>query len=106
MVQIVRKSKLTAKQNKLICSAYSIKVTKSQFDQSWNHLKKEVDSLRQQLNADQIIADNGDGLGERGFIFVSKERSYFDVNKFSKENPELYKKYLTKRPYFEYKPVS
>lgn len=105
MVQIVRKSKLSAKQNRLVCNAYSVKISKSQFDKSWNLLKKEIDSLREELGADQILADNGDGLGSRGFNFINKERSYFDINKFSEENPKLYKKYLTKKPYFEYKPI-
>jgi len=106
MAQIIKKSRLSAKQSRLICNAYSVKISKSQFDKSWNLLKKDVDALRQELNAQEIYADTGDGLGQRGFIFIPKERSYFDIKKFSEENPKLYKKYLDKSEYIEYKPIA
>lgn len=105
MENVIRKSKLTAKQKRLVCNAYQVKENKSHYDKSWILIKKEIESLRSELDATEIWADNGDGLGVRGLKFIPKERSFFDIKKFSKENPELYKKYLDKLSYVEYKTV-
>ena len=106
MLNQLRKSRLSVRDNKIICNAHSVKSLKSQYDKSWNGLKPVLEELRVKKNVNQLVGDVNDGLGLRGFLFVPKTRKFFDQKKFAEDNPVLYEKYMKEMTYYENKPIA